>query len=230
VWRGSRVLQIDVELDPLAELKPDPWNSYYCCRFAWAEESAELFRTVNETRQTASGQRFESPHYIEIAAEKHTTTILTGGLPFHRRHESRMLDSLLISRGETRRKFRLGIGIDLTHPMLDAISLLSPPLIVPETASPTSGASGWLFHIDARNVVATHWEPVLEGATVTGFRVRLLETAGRPANLTLSAFRPMKAAEQVDFRGEKVSDCTVAEGKIRLDLAAHGWTELVATW
>ena len=230
VWRGSRVLQIEVELDPLAELKPDPWNSYYCCRFAWADETAELFRVVNETRQSASGQRFESPHYIEIAAEKHTTTVLTGGLAFHRRHESRMLDTLLISRGETQRKFRLGIGMDLTHPMLEAISLLSPPVIVPTAAQPTSGTSGWLFHLDARTVIATHWEPLLQGANVAGFRVRLLETAGRPANLTLSAFRAVKSARQVDFRGEPAGDCTIEGGKIRVDLPAQGWIEVLATW
>jgi alpha-mannosidase len=230
VWRGSRVLQVEVELDPIAELKPDPWNSYYCCRFAWADEAADLFRVVNETRQPASGQRFESPHYIEIAANKHTTTILTGGLAFHRRHESRMLDTPLISRGETQRKFRLGIGMDLTHPMLDAISLLSPPLVVQGAAQPTSGTSGWLFHIDARTVIATNWEPLVEGTNVTGFRVRLLETAGRPANLTLSAFRAVKSAQQIDFRGQPSGDCTVDGGKIRADLPAHGWTELLASW
>lgn len=230
VWRGSRVLQLEVEVEPVAELKPDPWNSYYCCRFAWSDEAAELFRTVNETRQPASGQRFESPHYIEVGGDKHATTILTGGLPFHRRHESRMLDVLLISRGERQRKFRLGIGLDLTHPMLDAIGVLSPPLIVPDAVQPTSGTSGWLFHIDARTVIATHWEPLVEGTSVSGFRVRLLETAGRPANLTLSAFRAVKSAQQVDFRGEPTGDCTVADGKIRVDLPAHGWIELIAHW
>jgi alpha-mannosidase len=230
VWRGSRVLFIDVELDPLAELKSDPWNSYYCCRLAWPDEGAEIFRTVNETRQPANAQRFESPHYIEIAGAKNSTTILTGGLPFHRRHESRMLDTLLISRGESQRKFRLGIGIDLTHPMLDAVSLLSPPLVLSAVAQPSSGSSGWLFHIDARNVIATHWEPVLDGNTVSGFRARLLETAGRPANLTLSAFRGVKSARQVDFRGEPGGDCTVSEGKIKIDLPAHAWVEVLASW
>jgi alpha-mannosidase len=230
VWRGSRVLQLDIELDPLEEPKADPWNSYYCARFAWADEGADLFRTINETRQPASAPRFESPHYIEIAAARHTTTILTGGLAFHRRHESRMLDTVLLTRGETRRKFRLGIGIDLAHPMLDAIGLLSPPVILADAPRPASSQSGWLFHIDARTVVATHWEPVVESARIAGFRVRLLETAGRPANLTLSAFRPVASARLVDLRGEPAGDCTVENGKIRVDLPAHGWTEVVAWW
>ena len=46
VWRGSRVLTVDIELDPVEEPKADPWNSYVCCRFAWGDETSELFRTV----------------------------------------------------------------------------------------------------------------------------------------------------------------------------------------
>jgi alpha-mannosidase len=228
VWRGSRVLTVDIELDPVEEPKADPWNSYFCCRFAWGDETSDLFRTANETRQPASGQRFEAPHYIEMLNPKNSTTILTGGLPFHRRHEHRMLDSLLITRGETERKFRVGIGIDLTHPMLDALSLLTPPIVVPSPA-PTS-ASSWLFHLDSRNVVATHWEPLVEDGKITGFRVRLLETAGRPAGLTLSAFKPVGLVERVDFLGKRLDQCQVQGGKIKLDMAAHEFVEVVGRW
>ena len=42
LWRGSRVLHVEVELDPAEEPRADPWNSYYCCRFAWPDELAEL--------------------------------------------------------------------------------------------------------------------------------------------------------------------------------------------
>ncbi len=229
VWRGSRVLTVDIELDPVEETKSDPWNSYYCCRFAWGDETSDLFRTANETRQPASGQRFEAPHYIEMINPKNSTTILTGGLPYHRRHEHRMLDSLLITRGERQRKFRVGIGIDLTHPMLDAIGLLSPLVVVPGIQRPTS-ASGWLFHLDSRNVVATHWEPLMEDGKVTGFRTRLLETAGRPAGLTLSAFKPVGSAERMDFLGQRMDQCQVLDGKIKLDLAAHEFVEVVGRW
>src|SRR5262249_27891315 len=43
MWRGSRVLHVEIELDPDEEPRADPWNSYYCCRFAWSDESAELY-------------------------------------------------------------------------------------------------------------------------------------------------------------------------------------------
>jgi len=230
LWRGCRVLQVEVEMDPAEEPRSDPWNSYYCCRFAWPDELAELTRTLNETRQPATEKRFESPHYVEISDGKSTTSILTGGLSFHRRHEHRMLDTLLITRGETQRKFRFGIGLDLAHPIHDAISLLTPPVVIPNSPRPTSGASGWLLHLSSRNVIATHVEPLCEDGTVRGFRARLLETAGRPANLAVTAFREIKSANTADFLGNTIAELKIEDGKLRLDMSAHEWVEMVARW
>jgi alpha-mannosidase len=230
LWRGSRVLHIHVDLEPLEEPRADPWNSYCCCRFAWGNELAELFRTVNETRQPAGEKRFESPHYVELADEKTSTTILCGGLAFHRRHEDRMLDTLLIARGERQRSFHLGIGIDLAHPMHEAIGILTPPVVVRDVPQPSSGATGWLLHLSSRNVIATTLLPLLENGKVAGFRARLLETVGRPANLVVSAFHSIKSAATVDFRGNNVAELNIDDGKIKLDLAAHEWTEIVARW
>jgi alpha-mannosidase len=230
LWRGSRVLHLEIEIDPAEEPKADPWNSYYCARFAWADEGAELFRTQHQTRQPCSEKRFESSHYIDIVSEKASTTILTGGLTFHRRHKHRMLDTLLVSRGERPRRFRLGIGVDLAHPLHEAIGLLIPPVVVPNVPAPASGSTGWLMHLSSRNVVATHWEPLDEGGRAAGFRVRLLETEGRPASLALSAFRPVRSARTVDFLGNTLADLVIEEGKIKLELAAFEWIEVLARW
>ncbi len=108
VCRGSRVLQLSIELDPLMQLRGDPWNSYYCCRFAWANESAILWRSVNQLRERAEAKRLEAPNYIDIDDDGRHTTLLTGGLPFHRRTDARMLDSLLIVAGERARTFEHG--------------------------------------------------------------------------------------------------------------------------
>ena len=230
LWRGSRVLHVEIELDPAEEPRADPWNSYYCCRFAWSDEMAELFRTVNETRQPVGEKRFEAPHYIDITDEKTSTTILTGGLTFHRRHEDRMLDTLLITRGERQRKFRLGIGVDLAHPLHEALGMLTPPTVIRDVPRPSSGSSGWLLHLSSRNVIATSLSPLEENGRITGFRVRLLETAGRPANLALSAFRPVKSASTADFLGNTLADLSIDDGKVKLDLSAHEWTEVIARW
>jgi alpha-mannosidase len=228
LWRGSRVLHVQIELDPLEEPRADPWNSYYCCRFAWSDELAEIFRTVNETRQPCGEKRFEAPHYVELSHEDSNTTILTGGLIFHRRQEDRMLDTLLVARGERQRTFRLGIGVDLPHPLHEALALLTQPIIVPDVPQPASGPSGWLLHLSSRNVLATSLFSLEENNRVVGFRARLLETAGRPANLAISTFRHIRSAATVDFLGRTLADLTIEDGKIKLDLAAHEWAEIIA--
>jgi len=229
--RGSRVLQIDIELDCDIQPRSDPWNSYFAARFAWKDEGADLFHTVHQSRNPLTQRRLESPHYVEVCDEKTRTSILTGGLPFHRREGLRTLDSLLVVRGESQRKFRLGIGVDLPHPMLEAMSLLSPPVLVQQKAAPpTPNTSSWLFHIDARNIVATHWRPLIEDGKVTGFAVRLLETAGRRADVAISTFKDIGSASQVTFAGEVVDECEIASGKCRLSMAAHQWIEVHSRW
>jgi alpha-mannosidase len=156
------------------------------------------------------------------------TTILTGGLPFHRRTDYRMLDTLLIVRGETARTFRFGVGVELKNPLQEALSFLSPtPHVFQEAPSPASTGS-WLFHVDARNVAATWWAPLIEAGRVAGVRVRLLENAGRPARLKLQGFRPFAAARQIDFLGQTMNECPLEDGAARLEVAAGEWVEVEA--
>ena len=231
VWRGSRVMQMEIELEPLAELKSDPWASYYGLRFAWGEEAVDVSRSVHQQQQETRSKNMEAPHYIEIAQADQKTTIFTGGLPFHRRVGPAMIDTLLITRGETGRKFKLGFGIDVPYPLHEATSLLAPPVTIPLIAAPpASGSSGWLLHIDSRNVITTYLESIFENEKVIGFRARLLEVAGRPAAATVTAIRAVKSAKTVDFFGSASQDCSIAEGTIKIKLSAHGWTQLEAYW
>ncbi len=231
LWRGSRVLVMDIQLEPGEDPETDPWNSYYAARFAWGTEAADVRRAVNMTRFATSLKRLEAPHFVEIEDGDKRTTILTGGVPFHRKPSARMLDSLLVVRGERERRFRLGIGLDLKNPLHEAAALETPIYHLFQSAPPpTPSRNGWLFHVDARNVAATHWEPVIEGAEPIGFRVRLLETAGRAVKVTLSSFRPVASARQRGLDGSPRNDCNLDEGRITLQMAAHQWTEIEATW
>lgn len=231
IWRGSRVLNLQIELEPEAEPAANPWNAYYACRFAWADEAAELFRGVNQTRCAATQKQIEAPLYVEISNGETRTSILTGGLPYHQQIGRRMLDSLLLVRGERQRTFQLGIGIDLPHPQNEALALLAPATMIYQTASPPhSGPSGWLFHIDARNVIATEWEPIAKEAGVVGFRARLLETCGRATRTKLSSFRPIRSAQPMDFLGSARGDCQLDEGRVQLELGASEWVEIEVFW
>jgi alpha-mannosidase len=240
VWSGSRLLGIEIELDGLEELRADPWNSYYAARFAWPEETADLYRGVALARQKTTATRLEAPEYVTIDNGSGATSILTGGLPYHRLSEPRMLDTLLVVRGETARRFSLAVGVDLPNPAAAAVEFITPGTVWFDEGSPPAASSGWFFHVSAKNVVATHWQPLVdtgapESATsgkhaIIGFRARLLETAGRAGRVTLRAFRGVAHARQVDFLGETLLEVPVEDDKIMLDFAAHEWIEVEVHW
>jgi alpha-mannosidase len=198
---------------------------------------------VQGGRHPTEAKRIEAPEYIDIDSPQGRTSLLTGGLPYHRRSAMRIVDSLLVVRGETARRFSLAIGIDVSNPAAAAADLIAPQTVLAQTAAPLAGpASGWLFHIDSRSVIATHWAPLGPAADAVeppaqsqpsgprGFRVRLLETSGRPVRATLRAFRALSRAAKVDFRGQALSELTVEEDRIVVDLAAHEWAEVEACW
>lgn len=227
--RGSRVLELDIELEPQDEPAADPWNSYYAARFAWKDEAAELFYDCQQTRHPVSQKHIEACQFIDILAGDARTTVLTGGLPYHRRSGHRMLDSLLIVRGERARTFRLGIGVELANPVNEAIALLSPPLTMLRTVPPPAPAtSGWLFHMDAKCLLATHWEPLCEEGRVVGFRVRVLETSGKPTRAKLRCFRPVAAARHINFAGETIGELQLENGIVCLEMTGHEWVEVDA--
>jgi alpha-mannosidase len=231
LYRASRVLNIDIELDPQREPEGDPWASYFAARFAWPDESANLYRGVQLTRQATTAKQLEAPHFVSVEAPDQSTLFLTGGLPYHRRIGLRMMDTILISRGESARRFQLGIGIDVTHPLREAITQFSDPIVLSQTAAPpTAGDSTWLFHIDARNVIATHWAPLVEEGAVVGYQVRLLETMGRGTKLGVRSFRPISTAKTVSFLGESPTEVETAGDVAKLKLEAYQWKQLEVRW
>ena len=235
VWRGRPVVEVDIELDVATLPDGDPWSNYYAARFAWNDSAAALTRSVMCGAQGIKEQRFESPHYFEIASDEQRTTILNLGLPFHRKTGDRMLDTLLICPGETRRKFRFVIAIDQSYPMQAALDALVPPTLVPTTQGPPrSGNSGWFFHLSARNVQLTRILGLLDAPpehvdpwdrqdheTVPagrGCAVRLIETEGRPVRVQLRCFRTPVSARQRDFQGRTLNELTIEDEAVIVDL------------
>ena len=226
--RGSRVLELEIELDIDQQPGKNPWDSYYAVRFAWGDTTADVFRSVSLASVPTDAAQVEAPHYVDVVGEQTRTTILTGGLPYHRRFGLRKLDTLLLVRGETARSFRLGVGIDLTHPAPAALDFVAPQAVLTETSPPPIGSSGWLFHLNSRNVVATHWESVISGGRVVGFRVRLLETAGRRCRTEVRSFRPVKSAKKTDFTNKQPTELSAQGDRVTMDLGAHEWVQVEA--
>ncbi len=225
--QGARVVTVDTELEIDQPPGADPWESYFAARFAWGDEAADTYRDVGLTRQPTEARRIEAPHFVDIRSGAKRTTILTGGLPYHRRVGFRMLDTLLVAGGETRRKFRYAVGVDLAHPLQQSLELLQSPLVVGNAPRPAGpNAANWLFHVGNKNVVATHWSPLWDGERLLGFRTRLLETDGAATRVRLRAPRDVASAHCVDFRGEVLSELPVAGDSVTIDIAAFEWLEL----
>jgi len=229
---GSRVIEIEAEIEPCREPDADPWNSYYAARFAWVQDMPKLYRGVNQATVASELTRLESTQFIEIrrpslgdGAREQRTTILTAGLPYHRRCGLRKLDSLLLVRGETARRFRFGIGIDVPQPQAAALDFVTPFPVVPVASLPAS-ESAWLFHLDNRAVVATHWEPIVESVAAPGARVRLLETEGRHVSLGLRSFRAIKSAKKIGGGARAAEETNVAGDLVTVSLRPYEWAEI----
>lgn len=231
LWRGSRVIQAELTLEPDTPPGSDPWDSYYALRFAWGESDAHLWRSTGATAHPNVVKRFEAPLFIDLRCEAARLTLLTGGIPYHQRTGERMLDTLLIVRGESARTFRYGIGVNVGSPLPAALDFLLPSedLCVPVSVAPAA-SSAWLWHLDTRQVSITWIEAIVEEGRTVGCRLRILESTGRPGHAVLKCFRPLVKARQTDYLGETLCDLRIADGAVQLDFAAYEWVQVEARW
>jgi hypothetical protein len=159
-WMGRPLLEMRIELEPTQPPAGYAWHAYYGARFAWREERAALFRSINGSGFHSTHPRPQTPDYLEIRLSPQSTAILTGGLPFHQKQGSRMVDVILVPEGEKVTTFDLGIVLDRDQPIQTALGYASPLAIVPTTKGPPHiGAAGWLFHVDASNLLLTRLVP-----------------------------------------------------------------------
>src|SRR5207245_5729685 len=115
-WLGRPVLDLHIEIYPQHKPEGYPWHAYYAARFAWRDERSTLLRGVNGTSSVTPHTRPETPEYLELRAGKPSTVIFPGGLPFHQRQGTRMLDVILVPEGETVHTFDLALALDREHP------------------------------------------------------------------------------------------------------------------
>jgi hypothetical protein len=198
IRRKSRLLEFDLALKPQENPGENTWDSYYTVRYAWNDNTLDLRGGLADGVHLLSGERLQSPKFIDLRNEKFSLSFFTEGLPFHRRFGERQLDTILIAEGETvsARKFRFGIGIDLKQPVPASLEFLvqKDSLIIPVSGRPKNPAA-WLFQIEAKNVVALYWQPLYENGNMVGIKVFLLETDGKRAHFSFRLFRtPVKAA------------------------------------
>ena len=221
VVHGSPFVEVNIELSDLDHFpEGNPWLCYYGCRFAWNDSAAALTRSVFGQAHGFSGERFESPHYLEIASDDLRTTIINHGMPFYRKTDMRMADSIMIVESEDERRFRFTIAIDQPYPQQAALNAMTPPLTVP-TGKPAAGPSGWFARLSAKNVVITEYPDSTRPDTATQ-TFRFMETEGRAVNAKFACFKPATAARKVDFQGNEVQQLVVEpDGSVTIDFRKY---------
>lgn len=237
LWSGRPILELEIELSDLdgawleRAAKADPWGLYLGSRWAWPDPHAMIRRVVAGAPEITDVERPETPEGFDISTRKERTLVLAGGLPFHRRHNPRMLDTILIAGREQARAFRVGAAVEIEHPAQAALDLLTPPLVVARAGSPPAGSpSGWLVRLDNPGVVVTRVQ-YLESIDDDGpgLAFHLMETTGRAARCRLRLFKNPLRARQVDFQGEIMIELKVEYDAVLVDLTPHELARVVVS-
>jgi hypothetical protein len=224
-WLGRPVLELLIDLEPAELPQGYPWHAYYGARFAWRDERSTLLRAVNGTGHVTTHTRPETPDYLEWRSGGQKATLFPGGLPFHQRHGGRMLDVVLLPDGETARSFELALGLDREYPALTALGLVTPaPLAAVDRGPPHVGASGWLFHLDAPNLLLMSLRPAADGADA--LVARLLEVGGHSGQAEFRCARNPQRASLLDARGGHLRDVVIQGDAVQLDFAAGDLLQL----
>jgi alpha-mannosidase len=232
LWRGRPILDVKIELNVQVEPEGNPWDHYYAARFAWGDSTASLTRSLLESAHAFQGERFEGPHYFEIAEGEERVTILNHGLPFHRKTGPRMLDSMLVVEGETRREFEFSIALNQNLPMQLARNVMVPAGQYSSPAGPPRmGDQGWLFHVSTSNVQITRVmdlkpDELNSGVARSGFAVRLIETEGLHRSIKLRCFKSPVSARQRDFQGKTVVELPIEDDAVLVEMSLYEIAEI----
>ena len=223
--RGQRWIELEIELTPKVKL-PASAETWFASQLAWQDESCNLSSSHQQTRTENISPSISAPNFVEIGMSDYTLTLLTGGLPWHRRTARCKLDSLLIVGGEIATKFRFGIGFEISHASRAAIEFGSPNYQIddfPLAVTPTSTVERSLLHLDCKNIITTYCRPIFTGESLTAILIRFLETEGRSGQLNLSLALPIEQANQQNFAGQNQKTLAIGVDKhtVAIDFSGH---------
>ncbi len=232
-WRGSRIVEIAISLHDLSPLaSSNPWLSAYTLRLAWPTEAAILRNYTCGSRYQWSAGRAVAPTLIEVDEVDYRTHYLSGGLAFHRRTEDRFLESILAVDGEREVYHRIGIGVDLPHPIIAASQFMEPAYELPVSLpQPLAPASGWLISVNTRSVVADIESPLVDDhGNLIGVRLFLNETEGKSTNAKIRLLREIESANRVDYLGGKIGKLTTEGDSLTIAIRSNEQVNVDVFW
>ncbi len=204
----SKAIDVEVELEPIVSPGPAPWESYYGCRLAWKDPMAEIRGGVAASLIGTTRDYIQAPESVDVRSDEHIgITFLSSGLPYFKRISDTRLDAILIPEGETKRRFRFAIGIDLEDPHYEALEYLAPdPLRLDNTPCPKRPVSTFISS-NEQNVQIIETFPILpetsanKSGSLAGVRLTILETHSVKTHATIRSFLPIDRVESLDLIG-----------------------------
>lgn len=203
IRRESRIVEVDAEIKPLISVDSAPWASYYGVRFAWKDGFADLYGGVGATLIWTGRDYLQAPECVDVRSEENIgVTILSAGLPYFKRAGDTRLDAVLIPTGETRRRFRFGVGVDLERPHRAALAFADvPPFALADVPRPKRLASTPFVSSEASVQILERRSILDASGDFIGTRLTALETIGAKTTTTFKASLPIERVEFVDFTG-----------------------------
>jgi alpha-mannosidase len=238
LWAERPILEIDITIGDLdaawleRAASADPWSVYLACRWAWPDSSSMVRRGIFGSPEITHADRPETPEFFDIATRSQRTAILFKGLPYHRKHAARMLDTLLVAGLESARSFSFGVVLDLENPSHAVQDFLTPALVIPvELGPPQAGPTGWFARADSKNVLISHIEFIEQTGNERGWglAMHLLETSGHATRCRLRFFRNPSWARQVDFQGDTIIDLTTQDDAVLIDFTPYELARIEVT-
>ncbi len=218
VRSGSRLLEIDGELNPMAGVKlgSDPWQNYFAARIAVASEAAQVQTLLRDKVHRLRGRRINSPLGLVIDEGERQTLVLAAGRPAHRYCGDRFVDTLLMVAGQSDGSFRLEYGFDVKSPIAFARSRLCPVSVLTQSEHSPAMPEGWLLQLESRSVLLTTAEAQQCDGSLQ-IEALLVETRGKTTKTRLHCFRdPQQAIRLGDGHAFEVEGDSV-----KIVLAPH---------
>jgi alpha-mannosidase len=220
VTRGLRTIEFEVEIELLRELSGRPWQQYVCSRLAWGDEPLGRYRGLHDTHQPVRLEKFLAPSYVHIDNGHTPLSLFCNGLAYHRQSQLRVLDSLLIVRGESARKFHFAIGVGIETPHLTASQRGSDCLTIPLQASAPSQQR--FFHLASKNLLVVDSAPTFTPTgNCNGAILRFREAVGASGQAKLYAPAKLKGAKLLDLAGKPLEALPVTDDQVTLEY--HGY-------
>jgi alpha-mannosidase len=136
-----------------------------------------------------------------------------------------MLDVILVPPGETTQTFDLALGLDREYPVQTALGMVTPVPWVPVAKGPPHvGASGWLFHLDAPNLLLTSLRPAAGGTDAV--TARLLDGGVQSGQAEWRCVRNPRRAVLQDARGANLRDADTQGDAALFEVSAGDLVQL----